>query len=149
MSQDIPLTTPLTAHHSLTSQNIKLTDCSTFKTGVESGVTTFKLVTSIPIYRKDRWTRPGDTALDMTADIMAVIVTLDHTGDRGSRQDQCILFESRLMESGSFRPRSSSPLRRFAPAAFRPRSFRPWSFRPPSRFAPDRFAPRRNINIFC
>ena len=33
-------------------------------------------------------------------------------------------------ESGSFRPRSSSPPRRFAPAAFRPRSFRPWSFRP-------------------
>ena len=33
-------------------------------------------------------------------------------------------------ESGSFRPRSSSPPRRFAPAAFRPWSFRPWSFRP-------------------
>ena len=52
-------------------------------------------------------------------------------------------------ESGSFRPRSSSPPRRFAPAAFRPRSFRPWSFRPPSRFAPGRFAPRRKFNIFC
>ena len=26
----------------------------------------------------------------MTADFMAVIVILDHTGDRGSRQDQCI-----------------------------------------------------------
>ena len=47
-------------------------------------------------------------------------------------------------ESGSFRPRSSSPPRRFAPAAFRP-----WSFRPPSRFAPGRFAPRRKFNLFC
>ena len=52
-------------------------------------------------------------------------------------------------ESGSFRPRSSSPPRRFAPAALRPRSFRPWSFRPLSRFALGRFAPRRNINLFA
>ena len=51
-------------------------------------------------------------------------------------------------ESGSFRPRSSSPPRCFAPAAFRPRSIRPWSFRPRSRFAPSRFAPRRKINLF-
>ena len=54
-----------------------------------------------------------------------------------------------LNESGSFRPRSSSPPRRFAPAAFRLRSIRPWSFRPRSRFAPGRFAPRRKINLFC
>ena len=51
-------------------------------------------------------------------------------------------------ESGSFRPRSSSPPRRFAPAAFRPRSFRPWSFRPPSRFTPGRFAPRIKTTYF-
>ena len=48
-----------------------------------------------------------------------------------------------LKESGSFRRRSSSPPRRFAPAAFRPRSYRP-----PSRFAPGRFAPRRKIYLF-
>ena len=65
---------------------------------------------------------------------------------------ECSTLRSRgpsLNESGSFRPRSSSPPRRFAPAAFRPRSFRPWSFRPLSRFAPGRFAPRRNINLFA
>ena len=49
MSQDIPLTTPLTARHSLSSpEHSKLPIFSTFKTGVESGATTFQLVTSIP-----------------------------------------------------------------------------------------------------
>ena len=37
-----------------------------------------------------------DTTLGLTADLTAVIVVLDHTGDRGSRQDQCILLESLL-----------------------------------------------------
>ena len=49
MSQDILFTIPLTAYHSLSSTiTLKVTDFFTFKTGVESGVTTFQLVTSNP-----------------------------------------------------------------------------------------------------
>ena len=48
MSSDIPLTTSFTAHHSLFPRTLKVTDFSIFKTGVESGVTTFQLVTSSP-----------------------------------------------------------------------------------------------------
>ena len=49
MSQDTPLTTPLIVRHSLSSsRTFKVTDFSTFKSGVESGVTTFQLVTSNP-----------------------------------------------------------------------------------------------------
>ena len=84
--------------------------------------------------------RPDDLKTALTVLFSSQLILKFTEGGNGFITEKTIYFSKDLEwaqhfegvcgESGSFRPRSSSPPRRFAPAAFRPRSFRPWSFRP-------------------